>query len=159
MPTNARQKKNAIKLIDESLKSGALGAIAQPGGASTGPTGHGFHIDRQVGTNANGEHKVAVQRTGAKQQGRSDTAAQVLIKGHQMGDVVSAKRVAAELRRSVKAGAETEINGPSGKEQKKAANISRDKAAQIAKKRKMSIRVAAGKAKAAAGAFRKGQKN
>jgi hypothetical protein len=158
MPTNARQKANVIKLVDQSLKSGTLHTISQPGQAATGPTGHGFHIDRQVGTNDHGEHKVAVQQTGPRTPGQSTTAAQVSIGGYGTNDVVSAKRVAAELRRSVRNRAETRID-PSIKEQRKAGNILRNQAAQVEKKRRMNIRVAAGKAKAAAGAFRKGQKN
>jgi hypothetical protein len=82
MAMNANQKKDASKFIKDAHKGGQLNTAAAPGSSQrTVLTKGNWHLDRQQSTNANGEHKVAVQKAGPRAQGESTTAAQVTIAG------------------------------------------------------------------------------
>ena len=157
---NARTKKDAKDFVDSNHN--AL-KVAGTGGnsARTMTANNAFHLDRQQGKNTDGSSAVAVQLN----KGRISTIGQVKIEKHPDGKHPSGKTVAARLKHSINTGKETKITAPRNKKgadgaksARKEANIAKNKAAQAAKKERVAQKEAAGKARAAAGIFRKGNK-
>ena len=73
------QKEEATDFVDEANLNGKLAIAAAPGdSAKTVMQNKDFHLDRQQPTNADGQHKVAVQYN----KGSPSTVGQVAIHGN-----------------------------------------------------------------------------
>ncbi|CAA7266335.1 unnamed protein product [Cyclocybe aegerita] len=123
-------KKAAYAFIDKAKEGGQLDRAAASGSsAKTTKSDGAFHLDRQQPTNAQGQHKVAVQLNNVK-KGQPSTVGQVAIHG---GAEPSGGRVAKSLKHSVTTSKETHINHPGSKA---AQNVAAQKAKQQAKGKK-----------------------
>jgi hypothetical protein len=150
-------KEAARRVIDYAKAHGQMGTAAAPSdSAKTVLTMNGFHLDRQQPVNEHGVQKVALQEAGKKQKGKPTTVAQVAITGYAPNIDAAGRQVGARLKHSLNTGKEQSIHlEPTKKER----NLAAARLAQFAKKQRTDAKLAAGKAKAAAGDFRKGKKN
>ncbi|KAF8966814.1 hypothetical protein BDZ97DRAFT_1806583 [Flammula alnicola] len=152
-PTSKNMRLRAHAFIDEALHKSAIEEAATPS-TQTGTyhTNNEFHLDRQQPTNAQGDHKVAVQLN----RGSTTTIGQVVINQHHHD--ITPKTVAAKLKHSINTGPPDVRVPNSSRAERTAKNIANNHAKHIAKQQRHATAHANGMAEAAAGHFKKGNK-